>query len=672
MIKTIKLAVILSLPLLLLEVWGKMHVPTMCFAFLFCLFLSISLTQLSHKSWLQLSLKIILVLLYLFTLFMTFIEAVTFDFTGQGFTHEFYYHISLDAFRVGLDKYGWGLAVLLALMSVMVYGLLRWTQNTAKPHSSAYLVFFLSLILFNQTVSGRFLLGWHEYYQESDEAVDKQQINFWLKNGFINRADVPLKQLVEASKGEKNLILIYLESFNQFFVDTPPFNRLTPGINQLGQRFTAIPHESSAYVTIEGIVSSQCGTLLTMKKGNDSMMKASHFLANLPCLGDVLKEAGYQQYYLGGAKMEFAGKGDFLRSHGYDYIRGLEYWLEQGLDLNTNVWGLGDDELFNQAFDVVVQAHGQTAPFNLTLLTLGTHLPGYTYPECDELNLDDHPFLAAIQCTDYLLSRFIQRLEAGNYLDNTLLLVVADHGVFPNPKMKEVFGDLVNDRRLIGFTNHSVNGQKQAMASYDLAPSVLDWLEVSHNTQFLFGQSIDDDSHSSHKHLTRYKDWQNGQLVKNPKKACADIDETLLNVCQKNQLGSWLTQQHKLMSKQDQVLALGCSPDLNIDLEAAPRVFEVAGVNLYEKFHYNGYYMQKRQFTNGWFALELNEEQVVTDLKYWKQKDMPESEWQQKLDQSLGSNALLIRVNSSGKVSVDSKINQLWQTQELDNINLCQ
>lgn len=670
MIKTLKLTTFLSLPLLLLELWGKMQWLTMSIALLFCFFMATSLKQLSHKSLLQTSLKIILVLLYLFTLFMAFIETVTFDFTGQGFTHEFYYHISLDAFRVGLDKYGWGLLLLLALMFAMIYGLLKWTKNTDKPHPTAYLVFLLTLVICSQTVSGRFLMGWHAYYQEDLQAVDKKQITFWQQNAFINQTDVPLKQLIEASGGNKNLILVYLESFNQFFVDTPPFNELTPGINQLSQKFTTIPHESSAYVTIEGIVSSQCGTLLTMKKGNDSIMKASHFLANLPCLGDVLKQAGYNQYYLGGAKMEFAGKGDFLRSHGYNDIRGLEYWQQQGLSMNANVWGLGDDELFNQAFDVVAQAQDHATPFNLTLLTLGTHLPGYTYPECDALTLDEHPFLAAIQCTDYLLTRFIQRLEAANYLDDTLLLVVADHGVFPNPKMSEVFGDLVNDRRLIGFTNQKTQGHIDAMASYDLAPTVLQWLDISHNAQFLFGRSITDEKHSSHKHLTRYRDWLQGKLVKNPKD-CQKSNNEILNVCNKNQLGSWITQQHRLMSKQNRLHSLSCEPQITVDLASETKIIKVDGVNLYELFHHNGYYMKKRQYDSGWFILELNGEREITELKYWKDKDLSDENWQQKLNFNIESDALLVKVSTTDPLIIKHKINQDWRDQSLKSINLC-
>ncbi|WP_218944326.1 LTA synthase family protein [Marinicella rhabdoformis] len=609
-------------------------------------------------------------LIYLFTLFLAFIEAVTFDFTGQGFTNEFYYHISFDAFRVGFDKYGWGLLLLALLMAAVTIGMIRLTQMKASSKPLTVLAILITLSACSQSVTGRFLLGWYNYHQDDTFVVNSEQIAYWKKHGFINQSDVPLKQLIQTNKGKKNLILIYLESFNQFFIDTPPYQSLTPGLNELSKKYSPIPHVSSAYVTIEGIVSSQCGTLLSMKKGNDSMMKAEHFLANLPCLGDVLKEAGYQQHYLGGAKMEFAGKGEFLSAHGYSHLKGLDYWKTQPIELNNNVWGLGDDALFNQAFNVISESNKGPQPYNVSLLTLGTHLPGFTYPECQHLDLNAKPFLASIQCTDYLLTKFINRLEESELLDNTLLMIVADHGVFPNPKMNSLFGNSAYDRRLVGLTNHKHVPQNQEMASYDLAPTVLDWLGFENDKLFLFGQSIDDPLHSNHKHLTRIHDWHKGKLTTNLKVDCMQNPE-LLSQCDKKALLSWLNQKHTKMSKTSTVMSLSCQPKVKINLNQKNKELNVNNQNLYDHFHYNGFYMTKRQYESGWFLLRLSNTKDVRALTYWKDNKVTREQFQSFFDEELEGDGLLIHVSADNEIHINSKINDNWKQQPASNINLC-
>ena len=44
---------------------------------------------------------------------------------------------------------------------------------------------------------------------------------------------------------------------------------------------------------------------------------SSFFPQNI-CLGDILKNSGYQNYFVQGANLRFAGKDVFLKSHGFD------------------------------------------------------------------------------------------------------------------------------------------------------------------------------------------------------------------------------------------------------------------------------------------------------------------------------------------------------------------
>src|SRR5690606_11663260 len=86
---------------------------------------------------------------------------------------------------------------------------------------------------------------------------------------------------------------------------------------------------------------------------------------------------GYRQSFIGGASTRFAGKGTFLRRHGYDEVLGVEelvWYLDDPNYLNN--WGLYDDNTFAAAankFDEL--ASDPSRPFNLTMLTVDTHHP---------------------------------------------------------------------------------------------------------------------------------------------------------------------------------------------------------------------------------------------------------------------------------------------------------
>src|SRR5690606_6294098 len=144
-------------------------------------------------------------------------------------------------------------------------------------------------------------------------------------------------------------------------------------------------------------------------------------------------------------------------------------------------WGVSDADLFEQATLELARLREEGGPFNLTLLTIGTHLPGFAYEECDAYGDGSRRFLNAVHCTDQLLHRWISRLEAEGQLDDSVLVITGDHHIFPSAEMRELFGDdIVYDRRLplIVLGAAEIPPGLAPGAGYDLAPTVLDLLGV--------------------------------------------------------------------------------------------------------------------------------------------------------------------------------------------------
>ena len=621
--RLLKLLLVFWLPMLAASLAGPLFwTDQLC-----SLLLAASLSWLFNISsrpglWLRLW-HTLLVLIYLLALFFVLFKALLYDFTGQGFTNEVYYHLSWESFKVGFSEYSWQLSLLFVVMLGFVLLVERFSRHQGFPAtfwSCALAITGIVLSLLYSPI-GQFLQGLHSYRNTPAlSAIDERTLAPYIQAGFINTPAIPKKSVVTASGDDpQNLILIYLESFNQFLLDHPDFNHLTKNLQQPGDGFYSFQHRGSSSVTIEGLISSQCGTLLTMSAANDTFMKKSSTMSELPCLADVLSEAGYQQYYLGGAKMEFAGKGAFLKAHGYDHVWGMEYWREQGRHSEQNVWGLSDSDLFDEAVQVIQQA-AQDPPYNLTLLTLGTHIPGYVYPGCESIDFGDR-FLDAIACTDLLVGRFIEQLDRQQLLENTLVVIVADHGVFPNSKMRALFGDLVDDKRLVGITNHQPANPDTPISSYDLAPTILEWLGVDHSARFLDGKPMSQHVNEPHPHITRYRDWLDGTLHKNPRsddcQAAIEPDK-LLNRCQKDYLKAVTKHILQQYGVEQSGPFLGCELTLAVDLTADEKQLLINGQNRYDQFHSGGYNLTSRQYDSGHFAFSLSKQGHMINTRYAK------------------------------------------------------
>jgi hypothetical protein len=336
--------------------------------------------------------------------------------------------------------------------------------------------------------------AWQAWSQPLVVEIDATKRRAFTRLNVVE-TDVLPKRRVRATAPEqpKNLILVYLESVGVNLAHRHDWPDLMPNFERLLAEHAWVDHVwTSSYITIEGITNTQCGTLFPFGRGSDSLAEGDRLADELPCLGDVLKQAGYHQVYMGGAGMRFAGKGRFLETHGYDELLGLEHWREQGLRQRPGKWGLSDAELFDLSIDEIRRLRRKDQPFNLTLLTIGTHLPGYLYRECEAYPHGDHRFLDALHCSDQLLGRWLDRLQAEGLLDDTLLVITADHHVFPNPDMRSLFGEDVLDRRLPFIVLGEVlpAPAQTTGAGYDLAPTVLDLLAVEHNTRFMLGRSL--------------------------------------------------------------------------------------------------------------------------------------------------------------------------------------
>ncbi len=527
-----------------------------------CLFLASSwLLHHAPRLWAGLAALAVIVLIFLRLLFAGIVH-----FSGRGFDANLFINFNPEAMQVAWDQYrAWFLVFGLAIIAVVA--LFAWLGRRlwAPRASLAAGLGILGIILL---ASGHPASpGWqlyaaaHEWMTPKSIALASGRLDVWQKSPLVH-VDLVSKQNLWARPGQppKNLILLYIESGGLGFVDNPRQPGLMPTMHRLIEEHGFLPYiQASSYITVEGLTNSMCGTLLPFQHGSDTMAGFDNMVDQMPCLGDILHAAGYQQSYLGGSGKKFAGKGRFLAIHGYDKVMGLGDWRELGLDQRPGSWGLSDVDLFQQSLEELARLRASGKPFNLTMLTIGTHIPGFAYEECTPYDNGNDSFLNAVHCTDQLIGRWLDELRQRGWLDaNTIVAITGDHNFFPNPRMRHLFGDKATDQRRLPFVVIGKNlpqPVQQHGSGVDIAPTLLDLLGVTTNARFALGRSLLRDKHRLDYFPSRYIDTWNDQQWNfddpfdcNPANHARIPGKQPLSRCERKELATILRKQARLLS----------------------------------------------------------------------------------------------------------------------------
>ncbi|KAA1148864.1 MULTISPECIES: sulfatase-like hydrolase/transferase [Citrobacter] len=246
---------------------------------------------------------------------------------------------------------------------------------------------------------------------------------------------------------KKNVVLLYIESFERAYSNDSAFPGMTPNINKLREHsvdFSNIKTITGGNWTVAGMVSSQCGTPLIVNYSfNDNGLKSDHgkdfaglnFIPGAYCLGDLLKDNGYQVVYMGGADSKFGGKSDFLLSHGYADIYDYSYFNDKFTSNDMSGWGVKDDILLDEFFKKYISLSESGKHFMLSGLTLDTHGPdGSLSNSCSNLDFPlmalKHPYLKSVYCDDHLISKLAKKIMESKYYKDTILVIMSDHTAF--------------------------------------------------------------------------------------------------------------------------------------------------------------------------------------------------------------------------------------------------
>ena len=351
-------------------------------------------------------------------------------------------------------------------------------RYTVMIESIVYLV--LPISFYNRFVRTMFDIVYNPYSRMSYEEVFKDITGL----DYVDKEDLAVK----VPERPKNLVFIILESTEQTFMNEKVFGNIASDIKKLtkeGEFYSEIPEIQGSNWTMAGIHTLMCGSprLYNIRRNK---LFSTVTVSDLICFSDVLKIAGYNQFYIGGEFKTFSGKSFFLELHGYD-----ETWGDKEIFKHYDIaekdrwgWGAKDLDVFRIAKDKYVELSKENKPFNLTITTIGAHAPKGIYDERCK-NSTENPSLNAIECTNDELRDFIEFLKTQPNYKDTIVVIAPDH-LMMTSKATDLLEKAGNRKLFTLFLNTGNVAEYNNKILYtDVAEMILDKLNIENNAKFI-------------------------------------------------------------------------------------------------------------------------------------------------------------------------------------------
>lgn len=298
-----------------------------------------------------------------------------------------------------------------------------------------------------------------------------------IKNKFIYGNNI------SAFSG-KNVVFIYLESLEKGFLDNELFKNLTPNLNNLKKDWSFYDNYKSAFGstwTMGALYSTQTGLPTTFGlQGNNIFNNICEI--DVPSIGNILKKAGYNQIFINGPDLKFAGVGNFFRYQGFIPFGNQELSSEY----DRSDWGVRDFDVFKEAKKWYLKLSKENKPFNLTILTVDTHFPkGIPDKRFKKMFPNTKDIEYTVQSVDYLVGDFINFLKKQPNFKNTIVYILPDHCIMGDEYVTPCVKILKKkERGLFLLTNAPKETVPNILTFYDLPQLFLKGIQVKTNVKF--------------------------------------------------------------------------------------------------------------------------------------------------------------------------------------------
>ncbi|MDY4757616.1 MAG: LTA synthase family protein [Parabacteroides sp.] len=291
-------------------------------------------------------------------------------------------------------------------------GMVYFSQDQFLNHSAINPCFSLiSSLSKQQDFAAQF-----DFFPEEERAALFEQLMAPTPLSENEAKNTPNQSLLRTDR--PNILLVLLESFSanaiEAFGGEPD---ITPNLNRLSQEGVCFTNlYANSFRTDRGLVAVLNGYLA---QPTTSIMKYPAKSQTLPAIARSLNHVGYQSDVLYGGDINFTNMRSFFYSSGYSQLTS-----DQDFPLADRLskWGANDDVTFERLYQMIAQ-RPTDRPWFTTFLTLSSHEP-FEVP----YHRLAHPYLNTVAFTDSCLGHFINRFKQLPSWQNSLVILVSDHG----------------------------------------------------------------------------------------------------------------------------------------------------------------------------------------------------------------------------------------------------
>ncbi|MCQ9426282.1 LTA synthase family protein [Pseudomonas sp. LJDD11] len=239
----------------------------------------------------------------------------------------------------------------------------------------------------------------------------------------------------------RNVVVILLESFAGHSVGALGSQaNITPYFDKLAEEGLLFDHFfSNGTHTHQGMFATMA--CFPNLPGFEYLMQepeGSHKLSGLPQLLSTGRD--YDDVYVYNGDFAWDNQSGFFSNQGMTNFVGRNDFVNPVFSDPT--WGVSDQDMFDRGAEELKARQGQGKPFYALLQSLSNHTP-YALPKDLPVervtgygSMDEH--LTAMRYSDWALGQFFEKAKKEPYYNETLFVVLGDHGFGNNRQLTEM------------------------------------------------------------------------------------------------------------------------------------------------------------------------------------------------------------------------------------------